>query len=224
SQVKLAMEEPEHATIFVNGEQVEPIVDGYFVDKAIKTLPIPDLIAGKNELLIEIPFGRRTNIEWFYLLGNFGVRVRGAHAMLESPPKVLAFGDWVPQGLAFYAGNVIYRCQFELAEQIEDAVLEIPHFSAPVIAVTVNGERKGVIAYAPHRLALGTLDKGTHQLELIVYGNRYNAFGTLHNANDQYQWYGPDSYRTTGSQWTDAYLLKEMGVLSAPIIGRYPQP
>lgn len=224
SQVKLAMEEPEHATIFVNGEQVEPIVDGYFVDKSIKTLPIPDLIAGKNELLIEIPFGRRTNIEWCYLLGNFGVRVRGAHAMLESPPKVLAFGDWVPQGLAFYAGNVIYRCQFELAEQIEDAVLEIPHFSAPVIAVTVNGERKGVIAYAPHRLALGTLDKGTHQLELIVYGNRYNAFGTLHNANDQYQWYGPDSYRTTGSQWTDAYLLKEMGVLSAPIIGRYPQP
>ena len=99
--------------------------------------------------------------------------------------------------------------------------MEIPHFAAPVIAVNLDGKRQGLIAYAPHRLSLGTLSPGTHQLEITAYGNRYNAFGTLHNANDEYQWYGPDSYRTTGSQWTDSYVVREMGVLSAPLIGRY---
>ena len=94
--------------------------------------------------------------------------------------------------------------------------MEVPHFSAPVLAVHLNGERKGLIAYAPHRLDLGTLGKGTHELEITAYGNRYNAFGTLHNANDEYQWYGPDSYRTTGSQWTIP-TLRAMGVLSAPV-------
>ena len=143
--------------------------------------------------------------------------------MLESPPQVLAFGDWVPQGLPFYAGNVTYRCQFELDEAVEGAVLEVPHFAAPVLAVRLNGEWKGLIAYAPHRLVLGDLGQGIHQLEITAYGNRYNAFGTLHNANDEYQWYGPDSYRTTGSQWTDSYVLRAMGVLSAPVIGRYIQ-
>ncbi|MDI9419055.1 MAG: hypothetical protein GX228_05940 [Firmicutes bacterium] len=221
SQVRLAMEEPERAAIFVNRQRVEAVVDGYFVDKAIKTLPIPDLTAGANKILIEIPFGRRTNVEWCYLLGDFGVRVKGAHAMLERPPKVLFYGDWVSQGMPFYAGSVTYRCQFELDSLIEDAVLEIPHFAAPVIAVNLDGKRQGLIAYAPHRLSLGTLSPGTHQLEITAYGNRYNAFGTLHNANDEYQWYGPDSYRTTGSQWTDSYVVREMGVLSAPLIGRY---
>jgi hypothetical protein len=223
ANAKLAMEEPERARIYVNGRRVEAIVDGYFVDKAIKTVTIPDLQSGENEILIDIPFGRRTNVEWCYLLGSFGVRVKGAHVVLERPPQMLAFGDWVPQGLPFYAGNVIYHCQFELDAPIEGAVLEVPHFSAPVLAVHLNGERKGLIAYAPHRLDLGTLGKGTHDLEITAYGNRYNAFGTLHNANDEYQWYGPDSYRTTGSQWTDSYVLRAMGVLSAPVIGRYIQ-
>lgn len=221
SGAKLAMEDPENAQIYLNGQPVDVKVDGFFTDKAIKTFAIPDLHAGSNELLIEIPFGRRTNVEWCYLLGDFGVRVRGAHAEIEELPQQLAFGDWVPQGLPFYAGNVTYCCELVLEEKIDKAVLELPHFSAPVIAVNLNGERKGLIAYAPHRLELGTLSKGRHQLEIVVYGNRYNSFGTLHNANDEFRWYGPDSYRTSGSQWTDTYLLWKMGVLSHPIIGRY---
>ena len=42
--------------------------------------------------------------------------------MLERPPKVLFYGDWVSQGMPFYAGSVTYRCQFELDSLIEDTV------------------------------------------------------------------------------------------------------
>ena len=215
---RLAIENPVGIKIFVNSKRVDANPDGYFTDRSIKTVPIPELNKGKNEIIIEIPFGRKTNVEWCYLLGDFGVRVAGSHAYMERAPEKLAFGDWVPQGLAFYAGNVTYKCSFTLRERIDKAVLEIPHFSAPVIAVSLDGERKGLIAFAPHRLSIGSLEAGSHTLDITVYGNRYNSFGTLHNADDQYMWYGPQSYRTTGSQWTDSYLLKPMGVLSKPVI------
>ncbi len=220
SGVKLAMEKPQEAKIIWNGKIVEVNPDGYFTDKSIITFPIPDIVSGSNELLIEIPFGRLTNVEWCYLLGDFGVRVRGAHSSLEALPTDLAFGDWTVQGLPFYAGNLDYQCTLTLMEDIPNAVLEIPHFSGPVMAVALNQKRKGLIAYAPHRLELGDLEAGKHQLTITVYGNRYNAFGTLHNANDEFRWYGPDSYRTKGSQWTDTYLLRSMGILSNPIIGQ----
>lgn len=218
SPIRLAMEQPEQATIYLNGQLVDVVVDGYFTDQGIKTIPLPDLVKGKNELLLEVPFGRTTNIEWCYLLGDFGVRVRGAYTCIESLPSKLAFGDWVNQGLPFYAGNLKYKCPLVLTRDIQNAILEVPHFFAPVIAVALNGQRQGLIAYAPHRLILGGLKAGTHELEFTVYGNRFNAFGTLHNANDEFKWYGPDSYRTTGSQWTDSYLLRPMGILTNPVI------
>lgn len=215
---KLAMERPEDASILLNGEKVKARVDGYFTDKAIKTLALPHILEGKNELILEIPFGRKTNVEWCYILGKFGVRMRGTNGHIEKIPKKLGFGDWVTQGLPFYAGNVTYRYSFNNDKKIKNAVLEIPHFSAPVIGVHLDSEKKGVIAYAPHRLSMGDIDGGQHTLEITVYGNRYNSFGTLHNADDEYQWYGPDSYRTKGNQWTDSYLLRPMGVITSPVI------
>ncbi|MFW6257137.1 MAG: hypothetical protein ACOC2O_03235, partial [Bacillota bacterium] len=218
SKVELALENPHKTTISLNGQQVESEVNCFFTDKAIKTISLPELKKGRNELILEIPFGRQTNVEWCYLLGNFGVEVKGSYKYIIEPTRKLAFGDWVVQGLPFYAGNVTYRCPLELEENISEAVLEIPHFSAPVIKVCLDGKRRGLIAFAPHRLNLGELLAGQHLLEITVYGDRYNAFGTLHNANDEFKWYGPDSYRTTGSEWTDTYLLRKMGVLSRPVI------
>ena len=218
SDVKLAMERPETAAIRFNGTCVETAADGFFTDKAIRTVLLPDLEKGENELLLEIPFGRRTNVEWCYLLGHFGVRVAGAHTWIEKAPEQLAFGDWVPQGLPFYTGNIIYQCPVTVKKEISDAVLEIPHFSAPVLVVHLDGIRKGVLAFAPHRLCLGRLAEGRHRIDITAYGNRFNAFGTLHNANEEYLWYGPDSYRTRGSQWTDSYLLHEMGIRTTPVL------
>ena len=217
-EARLAMEGPEAAEIFLNGELVRAIPDGYFTDRAIQTVPLPELVKGVNELVLKIPFVPGTNVEWCYLLGDFGVRVAGADTCLEEAPQKLAFGDWVPQGLPFYAGNITYRCPLQLSCDIENAVLEIPHFSSPVMEIFLDGEVKGLIAYSPHRQPLGKMTAGRHMLEITVFGNRYNAFGTLHNANDEFKWYGPDSYRTTGSQWTETYLLRPMGVLSRPLI------
>lgn len=211
---KLAMERPEKARIVLNGEVVEAKVNGYYVDKFIKTVDLPAIKEGSNELILEIPFGRKENLEWCYILGDFGVDVFGDYACIVPKRQNLLFGDVTRQGLPFYTGNIRYEMEAELPEDKETVILQVPHFASSVLEVFVDGEHKGEIAFAPHKLSLGALSAGKHKIEIVMYGNRYNGFGTLHNANSEYAWYGPDSYRAGGTQWTDSYLVKPVGVLS----------
>ena len=210
----LAMERPEKAKIFLNGQEVESKVKGYYVDQFIKTVALPKIKVGTNELLLEIPFGRKENLEWCYLLGDFGVEEYGDYACMTAKKENLLFGDVTRQGLPFYTGNIRYELEAKLPQDKAEVILQVPHFASSVLEVFVDGENKGVIALAPHKLTLGALSAGTHKLEILMYGNRYNGFGTLHNANDEYQWYGPDAYRAGGTQWTDSYLVKPVGLLS----------
>ena len=210
-----AMERPEHAVILLNGKKIEQKTTGYYVDECIKKVQLPLIRKGDNELVVEIPFGRKVNLEWSYLLGDFGVNVAGDCAYITKKASRLLFGDVVPQKLPFYTGNITYRIELQCESSHEDAILEVPHFSAPVLEVFLDGKSKGIIAYAPHKISIGALKEGKHQMEIKLYGNRFNGFGTIHNANDEYKWYGPDAYRTKGSQWSDTYLLHKQGVLSA---------
>lgn len=213
---RYAMERPENAAITLNGETIDTsAVQGCYVDEIIRCVPLPTIAAGRNELIVEIPFGRKVNLEWSYILGNFGVEAYGDYAHIVEPPKSLRFGSVVQQRLPFYTGNITYQIDVDMEQDYDDVTLEVPHFAAPVLEVCLDGESKGIIAYAPHKLSLGSVSGGKHQLDIILYGNRFNGFGTLHNANDEFKWYGPDSYRTSGSQWTDSYLFHDMGVLSA---------
>ncbi len=212
---KLAMERPENAVITLNGQQVAHQADGWFTDHCIQTVPLPEIRKGTNELILEIPFWRKTNLEWCYILGDFGVSLEGDYAYITEKPEKLHFGDVTRQKLPFYTGNITYLMTMEIPEDKERVIVEVPHFGGAVMEVFLNGESKGIIAYAPHKADLGPLPAGSYELSVVVYGNRYNSFGTLHNADDEYRWYGPDSYRVTGTQWSDSYLVKPNGILSS---------
>ena len=71
SGAKLGLEEPEQSQIVLNGQNVATADDGWYVDKCIRTVPLPELKPGENLLEITMPIGRRTNLEAFYLLGDF---------------------------------------------------------------------------------------------------------------------------------------------------------
>lgn len=226
-QLLLAMERPWNAQMWWNGKSVtmpeqpgettriarEGDVSQYFVDSFIRTVQVPPLQKGDNELILRIPFGRKTNLENLYLLGDFGVEVRGTAAVITDRPEKLYFGDITGQRFPFYGGNVNYQMHFELESEGEVAV-RVPHFAAPVLEVTIDGRSAGLIAFAPHTLQAGWLAPGVHTLEICAYGSRFNTFGMLHNANPEYKWYGPDSYRTSGSDWSEAWCLRPAGILS----------
>lgn len=218
--VELALEQPENVRVTVNGTLLSSQTKGWYVDKAIHKIPIPELQKGKNIIILDIRFHEKTNVEHCYLLGQFGVEVRGSHSVITELPKKLYFGDFSRQGFPFYGGNFTMKCPF-FAEQTEKGLqLELSKFFAPLVGVGIDGERIGIIAFAPHRLCLPELPVGSHVMELTVMGNRFNTFGALHNANDEFEWPGPYSYRTEGNEWTAGYQTRPVGILNSPVIRR----
>ncbi|PNR95912.1 hypothetical protein [Petrotoga sp. 9PWA.NaAc.5.4] len=212
----LALENVENTRIIVNGVEVNKNIEGWFVDKSIKKVRIPKLPKGTSEIVLEIPFNSKTNVEWCYLLGDFGVKVAGKHTKIVELQKDLTFGDWVTQGLPFYAGNVIYHCPIECEEG--NLMIEVPQFRNPLLSISIDDQEKGKIAFAPYKLELGKISKGKHVIDITAYGNRINAFGTVHNCDDTYFWFGPDAWRTVGNRWSYEYRLKPMGILISPKI------
>lgn len=213
--VKLALEDAVLAKILCNGNTVPPVPDGWFTDKSIETVPIGRLNKGENIIEITLPFGRRTNIEWCYLLGSFGVQVLGEYRILTQAQPLLGFDDVTKQGLAHYGGNITYHIPIETSGG--SIAVSVPHYSGAAVKAELDVQ-KGYIAYPPYRLELGAVPAGSHTLKLTLLGNRFNCFGPIHLADPTYYWMGPNSWRTTGSSWTESYRLRPLGIRSAPII------
>lgn len=147
--VKLAVERPQDLRVRWNGQPVSCQSDGWFTDEAIRTLPLPPVRSGENILELEMPYGPATNVEWCYLLGDFGVTVAGACAQLTPPVRELAFGDWTAQGLPFYAGNVTYHCTLDTAPGTYQ--LEATKYRAPLVQVRLDGRLVGSPVSPPIR-------------------------------------------------------------------------
>ncbi len=207
---RLALEEPEHCAIRFNGQEVPCAADGWYVDEAIRTVPLPRVQQGENVLEIRMAFGAKTNLEWMYLLGEFGVEVRGNQVSLTEKPERLFWGDYTRQGFPFYTGNMRYTVQ----APPEGGILQVPHFAGAAVRLEAGGARE-VIAFLPNAARLPAAEG---PITLTLLGNRYNGFGQLHMVGDDVNWLGPDSWRTKGTSWSEAFQLKPMGILTAPLV------
>jgi hypothetical protein len=217
----LAFEYSEGTSLSLDGEPVPVDITGWWVDEAISTIPLPTLAAGEHLLELVIPYTSRTNVEWCYLLGNFGVRLNGRHARLIEPVRQLAPDDWTRQGLPFYTGNLTYH--YQISVEAGRFALRIPNFSGAMVGVRIDAAPLTGIAFEPYESCLGELSEGTHQLELTVFGNRFNAFGALHSSVRQ-SWAGPQAWRTIADQWCYEYMLRPLGLQTAPILLQTPRP
>ena len=211
--VCLALEDLEKCEITFNGKAVDKTDLGEYVDSSIRIISLGALNKGENTLVITRPFGAVSTLEACYLLGDFGVEVYGRKAKITAPVKKLYFGDQTRQGLAFYGGNVTYKFKMETDK---NTALAIKHFSQPLCAVSVDGERLGVAALAPYTVSFASVEPGEHEIEITAFGNRFNTFGALHSADFANKWHGPDAWRKKGDRWSYEYLIKPAGILVAP--------
>ena len=215
----LAMEDADAAAVRLNGQDVHAPVDGWFVDKCIGTIPLPELREGENVLEITLPFGRRDGMEWCYLLGDFGVTLQGSRRCLVPKAETLGFGDVTRQGLVHYSGNVTWHIPVECTGS--KLRITAPHYTGAAIRVALDGQDLGYIVYPPYQLVLDATP-GKHVLSLTVLGHRENAFGPLHKADNADLWIGPNAWRTTGNRWTDNYRIMPLGLRSAPTVEEAP--
>ncbi len=212
--VKLALEDADIADIRCNGTAVPNAIDGWFTDKSIQTVSLGTLPQGETVIEITLPFGQRTNVEWCYLLGQFGVRVCGEYRELIPLQEYLGFDNVVHQGLAHYGSNITYHIPVTTAGG--KLRVTTPHYAGTAIRMELDG-RQTYIAYPPYTAELPA-EAGDHTLNLTLLGNRANCFGPVHLADPHYHWLGPNSWRTVGTNWTESYRLKELGILTAPQI------
>jgi len=217
SGAELALENAANTVVTLNGEAAAA-PNGWYVDRCINKVKLPPVKTGTNTLELSFPYGRKTDVEACYLLGDFGVNVAGTRCTLTGPVRRLAFGDITRQGLPFYGGNISYHLEAES----KGGCMEIAasHYRGMLLRVRVDGEDKGVIAYSPYRLLVEGLQDGLHRVELIFFGCRINTFGQLHNTiRDDGYWWGPDSWRSAGPAWSYEYRFWPQGVLKSPEIG-----
>ena len=98
--------------------------------------------------------------------------------------------------------------------------MQLSYYRGAMVKVYVDGEEKGIIAFAPYRLELGHLSEGRHKIVLELFGNRANTFGGLHNIRMP-RWIGPTYWRSEGAEWGYEYNFKPTGILTSPIISLY---
>ncbi len=214
--VKLAIEEPENSKIVFNGNQIESKADGWYVDKALETVPLTPILKGENILEVTVPIGERTNLEWFYLLGDFGVRVDGSIKTVIKKVEQLAFGDFTHQGLPFYTGNVTYETEVTVGDDGKFSV-RAEQYRGALIDVLIDGKVCGNIIFSPYTFET-KLPAGKHILGLKLYGTRQNGFAQLHHTQGLYFYQSPNSWREYGSLWQYEYQFKKAGILRSPII------
>ena len=216
SGCKLALESSEYAQAYLNGEKIQMISDGYYVDEdSMKTFALPKISRGENELVIEYRFGDVVQLEACFILGDFGVQLDGSNFKLVAEREMLGYDDICSQGMPFYGGNVDY-----LTEIVSDGksrqIIEINKYRGAAVSVDVDGKRFGIIAYPPYRLPLGILPAGKHDVKITLYGNRMNTFGTIHNTDENIEYCSSHRWRDKGRMFVNEYLVHETGITAAP--------
>lgn len=212
----LGLEISDSAKILLDGMEIPKRETGYFVDPCIRTVALPTLQEGVHELMLEVDFTRKVNLEVVYLLGTFSVCVEGSSAILEQERKTFFWGSLTEQGMPFYGGNVIYKT--ELVLETGKYMLEVSKFRAPLLRVKVDGKEAGAIFKSPYRVSFEIEHTGKHVIEIISFGNRVNTFGAVHDCDEQEIYFDPNAWRTTLDSWSYEYQLKKTGILKAPIL------
>ena len=201
--------------LWVNGAEIPVADSGYYVDKAIRTMALPKLRKGANEIIIKAPISERVSVENYFLLGSFGVTTVGACTKIVPLPEKITFGSITEQGFPFYGGAVTYKIPFECKEGNAEIVSD--YYNGALISARLDGKEIGKIVLPPYKLTVSVQKSGKHLLELTLYASRINTFGALHAAVP-IRWKGSNMWYTEGNAWAYEYQLTDVGIMKKPIL------
>ncbi len=209
--IHFALENPKYFHASLNGMPLKLEDDGWWMDTALKTVPIPArlLRKGTNSLTIGGRYcAQSPTLEGMFLTGDFGVN---GMEHITSPVRSLKPGDWCRQGLPYYAGNVTYIMHCSTA--ITGKSLEIADWQGTALEIKCNGNAPHILAWPPFVCDLSE-DSG-NVIELTVCGHCRNALGPFYLNTHDLDWVGFDRFSKYEHEGKD---LVPVGLLSAPTI------
>ena len=184
SNMQAVVERPQLYKITLNGKEINPEPDKWFLDRDMRILAIGNAVKkGVNELAIELsPMKILAEIEPVYILGNFTVLPAAKGFIINPPVKMFATGSWKNQGWPFYPGAVSYAKTFDVANLSGDYRISLGNWIGTVVAVTVNNQQAGIIGFEPYRLDVSKfIIQGENTVEVKVVGSNKNLLGPFHN-------------------------------------------
>lgn len=187
SSFKAAIERPALWTITVNGQEVNPVENEWWLDREIKVFSIGSLVKeGINAITLKAsPFSVNAEIEPVYIRGNFSVKPAVKGWTIEAPAGSLKTGSWKEQGMPFYSWCVTYSREYNIEDAGRSYVLQLGDWKGTCAGVKVNGQPAGIIAFPPYRLDLTSFIKtGINKIEVQVTGSLKNLMGPHFNNPD----------------------------------------
>lgn len=216
-EVFLAGERPELNHYRINDiDLVCENVNDFWIDDCFKKMKLPAgaLKLGRNEVTIDVPFRRSTNIEALYLVGDFGVSLDGHMRTITNAPTEIGCDNYAAYNMPFYTGNMTvtltpddYRPLLgDLADTAERIVLTPKEFTGGCVKVTADGKTT-VLGWDPYEADVTEAYRKGLPISVTVTGVRTNVFGPLHEVTKPSHYCGPGSFETRGDRWTNDYSL-----------------
>lgn len=215
---EFACEDLEDSEILFDGRKLEKTVTGYFTDESIKRIKLPEIGVGTHHIEVTKPLAPRTYTENCFLLGDFNVKLEGCEKTLLPMTETIGFGDIVSQGMPFYGGNLKYYVDIEVPEDGCAVNVHTSFYRGALVSVNIDGGAEVKSVFAPYNACFEGVSKGKHTVELTLFGNRYNSFSGIHNANRDHKWFGRIIWEMQGDSFTYQYQLAETGIISSPVI------
>jgi len=214
NRLELVVENPGWFDISLNGlaQKAEPA--GWFIDKALRRIPLSGVTEGKNTLLLSCEYKNFMEIEDCYIIGDFALDA--GRAIVKEPDK-LTIGDWTLQGYMHYAGSMVYHFDYSYSKGkfpgTDKIVLELGDFSAVNVEIRINGKTTGFVPWkaASQVDITDAVIEGRNHVEIEVMGSPRNFFGPFHQTIKT-DTVNSGSFRTQHSEYTPDYMIKPYGL------------
>jgi hypothetical protein len=165
----IALEDADAVTIDLDGIRVaqrsDRLVGGTRRSARFRCRRSPP---GRHELVVTIPFTRKTSVEACYLLGDFGVIVAGRDTRIVQAVRRAVLRDWTSQGLPFYGGSVTYHCTItgdgESGLQVEGKQVQKPAAVSRPRRLADRQDRLRAVPARPRSCAARRAPVGHHRV------------------------------------------------------------
>jgi hypothetical protein len=184
SSMKAVVERPELWKVSINGTEVKPEPDKWWLDRSFRIFSIGTLVrTGDNTITLKAsPMKINAEIEPVYITGDFSVKPVEKGWIIEAPAALNYKGSWKTQGLPFYSWGVTYSREYNIGDPAGQWEINLGKWNGTVAEVSVNGLKAGIIAFPPYRADITRLIKpGLNKIDIKVIGSLKNLLGPHHN-------------------------------------------
>lgn len=213
---KLLIEAPDLFNFTLNGEEFAAKPDGFYLDKSLQTLPLPQIKAGENTLVLKCRYKNSFELENIYILGEFAVN--SDRAICEEHTQILT-GDWALQGYPYYAGALEYVYNLECGTEYSDIGIKLDSWSATVASIFVNGQE---FIYPWKALGVVSVKEaiasGNNEIRVKLYSSPRNLLGPHHLAEGEPERTNDAAFRPEGLKAVADYRLFPYGLFNAPSV------